>query len=131
MDVFCSICGKRWTLPTLAHLREAAVTYHGNDEWTCVDESACLDRKTSQAAVMDARDNPVPVIAAREDLEATVWRVGPPDGASVDEIMAAADRYASAAVADPSGADAILGPARLAEATAEAETHKKGRHEHP
>lgn len=47
MDVFCSICGQSWPLPALAALRNADVDYHGNDEWTCADETACLDRKAA------------------------------------------------------------------------------------
>lgn len=75
---------------------------------------------------MDSRDNPVPVLAAREALEALAWRLVRRD--MVEQVMAAADRYASAATADHAGLDAILGPGRLAEAAAEAE-HPKGRHE--
>ena len=66
----------------------------------------------------DVRDHPVPVIAAREDLEALLHRCGA-SPELVDMIMTAADRYASTATADHAGLDAILGPARLAAAESE------------
>lgn len=74
--------------------------------------------------VTDARDNPVPVISAREDLEALLHRCGASPEIT-DMIMTAADRYASAATADHAGLDAILGPVRLA--AAESEMYQQAR----
>ena len=73
----------------------------------------------------DARDHPVPVIAAREDLEALLHRAAA-SHELVDMIMAAADRYASAATADHAGLDAILGPVRLAAAESEMYEPREG-----
>ena len=71
---------------------------------------------------VDVRDR-VPVIRTRERLESVLWHnVNPHDPRAleiVEAVLAAADRYASAAVADPAGLDVILGPRRLAEAEAE------------
>jgi hypothetical protein len=71
---------------------------------------------------VDVRDR-VPVIRARQQLESALWRnVNPRDPRAleiVEAVLAAADSYASAAVADPAGLDVILGPLRLAEAAGE------------
>ena len=72
---------------------------------------------------IDVRDR-VPVIRARQQLESLLWHnTSPRDPRAleiVEAVLAAADSYASAAAADPSGLDVILGPRRLAEAAAEA-----------
>jgi hypothetical protein len=71
---------------------------------------------------VDVRDR-VPVIRARQQLESRLWHnINPRDPRAleiVEAVLAAADCYASAAVADPAGLDVILGPRRLAEATSE------------
>ena len=120
-DVFCEICGYRFPM-TSTDVRVSDHLFY------CADETACLERKAASPGILDARDNPVPVIAAREDLEALLNRELARTGRYelVDLIMRAADRYATAATADHAGLDAILGPSRLA--AADAELHRpKGR----
>ena len=114
-EVRCLICGKAW------RKNAPGVRPAPGGAWRCAPalETSCLERRAAMAAaIVDARDNPGPVQAAREALEALLnkmagdWRI-------VYLIMNAADRYASAASADVPGLDAILGPGRLADADAE------------
>lgn len=114
----CAACGKT-RLKSDPAIRPAPL-----GRWLCADLDECLERQHSQPAVLDSRDNPVPVLAARADLESLLWPVA--GMAYVDRILAAADRYASAAAADHAGLDAILGPRRLAEAAAEAHSKREG-----
>lgn len=111
----CTACGKTW-LKSDPAIKPAPL-----GRWICADQSGCLERQASAPAILDSRDNPVPVIAARADLEALLWPIAAMG--YVDRILAAADRYASAATADHAGLDAILGSGRLAEAAAEAAEH--------